>query len=375
MKKIPIIIPCFSKQEADAAAAAVRSGWVNQGPKVEQFEKMVARFVGSKYAVATSSGTSALHIALLLAGIKPKDEVIVPSFTFIATVNNIIHLGAKPVFVDIDQNTYNIDHTKIEKSISKKTKVIMPVHQIGLPAEMKHISKIAKKHNLRIIEDAACALGAQYHGKKIGSLSELTCFSFHPRKIITTGEGGMITTDNKNMCEKAKSYRSHGVNVSGRYDIPGFNFRMTDIQAAIGIEQMKKLNYLITERIRLAGKYNKTLGGIKHLSVPYVPANTTHIYQSYIIRINQNSPVSRDGIMKKLEKKGIATRTISAVHLEPYYRKNFGGIKLPVTELCHKNTLLLPLYPTMTEKEQNYVIRNLKNILNPKFCIRNRITS
>ncbi|MBN1384071.1 MAG: DegT/DnrJ/EryC1/StrS family aminotransferase [Elusimicrobia bacterium] len=373
MKKIPITVPYLSNKESEAAARVVRSKWVNQGPMVEQFEQAVSRFVKSKYAVATSSGTSALHIALLLAGIKPNDEVILPSFTFIATVNNIIHLGAVPVFVDIDPKTYNLDPKKVEECINHKIrnskfgirnlKAIMPVHQIGLPAEMKHILKTAKKYNLRIIEDAACALGAEYNGKKIGSISGLTCFSFHPRKIITTGEGGMITTDNKNLYEKAKSYRSHGVSGSGEYNIPGFNYRMTDIQAAIGIEQMKKLKNLITKRVKLAERYNKAFENIKHLVTPYVPAGTKHIYQSYMLRIKQNSQKTRDAIMGNLEKKGIAVRKISAVHMEPYYRKNFRGTKLPVTELCHKNTLILPLYPEMTEKEQNYIIQNLKSIL------------
>ncbi|MEW6556603.1 MAG: DegT/DnrJ/EryC1/StrS family aminotransferase [Elusimicrobiota bacterium] len=362
-EKIPISIPDLSRKEESAVVNVIRSKWISQGKLVEHFEQMIKEFVGAKYALAVNSCTSALHISLLSLGINDWDEVIVPSFTFIATVNSVVNAKATPVFVDIDLNTYNIDHTKIEKTITKKTKAIMPVHQIGLPAEMEHISKIAKKYNLHIIEDAACALGTEYHGMKIGSISELTCFSFHPRKIITTGEGGMITTNNKDIYEKLISLRSHGISTSGKYNIAGFNYRMTDIQAAIGIQQMKKIRHLIDRRIELARRYNESLNKIEYIITPYIPENVKHIYQSYIIRIKQNSPKARDELMKELQKKGIATRKILAAHLEPYYQKKIGEKKLPVTELCNKDTLLLPIYPSMSLKKQDYIIENIRKFL------------
>lgn len=373
--KIPITKLYFDKNEEKMASLAIRRGWVSQGPKVAEFENKVAEYVNAKYAVATSSCTTALHLALIVSGIEKGDEVIVPSYTFIATANAVIFTGAKPVFADIDPATYNIDPKKIQKIITSRTRAIIPVHQIGLPADMDAIIKIAKKNKLKIIEDAACALGSEYKGKKIGGFSELTCFSFHPRKIITTGEGGMITTNNRLLAEKLRILRHHGMSVSPftkhgskkiifeNYTELGYNYRMTDIQASIGICQMEKIDEILKKRIYYARRYNQKLKVIAGLEIPFVPGYAKHNYQSYIIRIKSGIKKSIKQIMQELLEKGIATRNITAIHKEPYYYNKFGKMILPVTEEAARTTVLIPLYPSMTDREQDYVIKNLKNLL------------
>src|SRR3989338_4039590 len=257
-KHIPISKPYFNKQEEKVISDVIRSGWVMQGPRVSEFEEEFAKYVGSKYAVAVSSGTAALHLSLLAIGVKAGDEVIIPSFSFIATANSVVHCGASPVFIDIDQRTYNIDPKRVEeylanavKKNSKKIKAIMPVHQLGMPADMDYIMTIAKKYNLYVVEDAACALGSEYKGRKAGNIGDVGCFSFHPRKIITTGEGGMITTNDKKVAEKVRLLRNHGMTISPHernkkvtikkeeYPLVGYNYRMTDLQGAIGLVQIE----------------------------------------------------------------------------------------------------------------------------------------
>ncbi len=253
--KIPLTKPFFDEKEERAVIKVLRSGWIMQGSKVSEFEKRIANYLSVKYAVAVTSGTTALHLSMRVLDIKKGDEVIVPSLTFIASANCILYVGAEPIFADIDEKTYNIDPKDIERKITKKTKAVIAVHQIGLPAEMDEIRKICKDHKLFLIEDAACALGAEYKGKKVGGLSDLACFSFHPRKSITTGEGGLITTNNKNYYDELISLRSHGmINKNGEetYPLLGYNYRMTDLQASIGIEQFKKLELILKKRRKLA---------------------------------------------------------------------------------------------------------------------------
>ena len=371
---IPITKPFIGEEEKKACFDTIASGWVSQGPKVSEFENLISNYVDAKYGVATNSCTSALHIALLSMGIKPNDEVIVPSLTFIATANSVLYTGAKPVFVDIDEKTYNIDPEKIEEKITEKTKLIIPVHQIGLSADMDKINKIAKKNNLNVLEDAACALGSEYNNKKIGSINT-ACFSFHPRKSITTGEGGMIVTNNEKIEKLARILRSHGASVSDlsrhksskvvfeEYSYLGYNYRMTDIQACIGIEQFKKLSYIIKRRKEMARRYNNMLGDIKSVIVPFVSNKCTHTYQSYMIRLN-NPKLNRDELMQKLLEKGIATRKgIMAIHREPYYVKKFGSTYLPITEKITDSTIIIPLFTEMTEEQQNYVVENIKKSL------------
>lgn len=370
--KIPITKPFFDDAEQQSVIQTLRSGWVTQGPKVAEFEESINKFLGTKYAVATTSATTALFLSLYLLEIGPGDEVLVPSFSFIATANVVVHVGAKPVFVDIDPKTYNIDPQKIEKAINKKTKAIIPVDQVGLPCDLDKILAIAKKHNLYVIEDAACALGSIYKGRKIGSMADLVCFSFHPRKTVTTGEGGMIVTRHKKWSDKLRMLRHHGMSVSDsvrhkatkvvyeRYPFVGFNFRMSDIQASVGIEQMRKLTKILKKRAELAKNYTKAFTKSKYVIPPYVPDGLTHNWQSYIIRVAKNSPISRDKLMQKLLDEGISTRIgIMAAHMEPAYQNMIGKIYLPESEAATKETITIPLYYHMSRDEQDFVISKI----------------
>ena len=364
--KIPISKIFIDEQEEQEVITVLRSGWIMQGPKVEMLEKEIASYVTTTHAIAVSSGTAALHLSLLALGIKEGDEVIVPSFSFVATSNCVLYVGATPVFADIDKKTFNIEPQDIEKKITKKTKAIIAVHQIGLPAKLDKIQEICKKYKLLLIEDAACALGAQFQGKKIGSFGDVACFSFHPRKSITTGEGGMITTNNKEIAEMLKILRSHGaVKENGKeiYRYLGYNYRMTDLQAAVGLVQYKKLETILQKREEIASFYDNSFKNTTSITVPYIPENMNHTYQSYMIQIH-HPKISRDVLAKQLEEKGITTRNgITAIHKEPLYKKLLGETVLPVTEEMANNCLIIPLYTQMTTKEQEYVTTQLKNLL------------
>jgi len=371
---IPITRPYVFEEEAEAAAQVVRSGWLTQGQQVRLFESAVADYVGAKHAVATSSCTTALHLALIAAGIGPGDEVICPSFTFIATANSVVHAGAKPVFVDIDAETLNIDLSQIEAAITPRTRAIMPVDQIGLAADIQGVLAVAKRHDLLVIEDAAPSLGATVGESRVGNLSDLTCFSFHPRKSITTGEGGLITTNNDDFADRLQRLRSHGASTSdlfrhqsGTTDLEvypeiGYNYRMTDIQAAIGRVQMGRLDDILAKRRHLAERYTRLISRIKALEPPREPLGRKHTYQSYCVWLNCQR--SRSEIMADLAAAGIATRRgVMAIHLEPFYRDMYPTLSLPVTERATDRTLLLPLYADMTETEQDMVVRALNDTL------------
>ncbi len=373
--QVPITKPYVGEEEALAAAEAVRSGWLVQGLRVAEFEQAVATYVGARYAVATSNCTTALHLALLCRDIGPGDEVIVPSFTFIATANAVLHAGATPVFVDIDARTYNMDPQAISAAITRRTRAIIAVDQIGLAADLDAIKDIASSHALHLIEDAAPAIGATYRGQRVGSISPVTCFSFHPRKSITTGEGGMITTDDEKLAAQARVLRAHGASISDlarhhaskvtieEYDVLGYNYRMTDIQAAIGIEQLKKLDWILARRRALADRYAKALAGIRGITPPYAAADAPHTYQSYIVRLDPNLWPPRDEVMAQLLKRGVASRRgVMAIHAEPFYRRRGAWVSLPVTDAAVEQTMLLPLYATMTEEEQDAVLNALQDI-------------
>ncbi len=365
---IPLTKPYFSKDEEDAVIKTLRSGWVTQGPKVEEFENLVAKYTGAKYASAVSSATTGLFLSLYALGVDPGDEVIVPSFTFIACANVIVHLGGQPVFVDIDSETYNLSPALVEKKVTKKTKAIIAVDQIGLPCNIKEILKIARRNNIHIVEDAACAIGSKVNGKMVGSLGHLTVFSFHPRKSITTGDGGVIVTNNKSLDKKLKMLRQHGMSVSDvkrhksnkvikeSYRFVGFNFRMTDLQAAVGVEQMKKLPEILKKRRLLAERYTNAFKNKKNIITPFVPKGFVHNYQSYMIRLNTKK-VSVAALRQRLLNLGVNTRFgIMASHLEPAYTKMMGKISLPETEKATRQTLILPLYYHMTKEQQEFVI-------------------
>lgn len=378
MKRIPITKPYFTYKEEKLVIKTIKSGWVVQGPMIERFERLFSGFTGASFSCATNSCTTALHLSLIVSKIKENDEVILPSFTHPATINVVLYLNAKPVLVDIDLDTYNIKVDEVKKKISSRTKAIIPVHLFGLAANLGEIYKIANKYRLIVIEDAACAIGAEYDGKKIGSFDSLACFSFHPRKIITTGEGGMITTNDKKIYNLLTSLRSHGTSISDlahhkakkiifpKFVRLGFNYRMTDIQAAIGVVQMEKLPEIIEKRRKMAKYYNERLAGIDSIVLPVEPNGYKHVYQSYVIRIKENSQLSRDEIMNRLQRRGISTRKgTCAIHNEPYYKRkfNYKPKDFPNSLIADRTTIALPLFHTMTKENQDYVVGALLEVI------------
>ena len=370
---IPITRPVTGAEEIQAAADAISSGWLSQGPRVQQFEQAIAAYVGAPSAVATSNCTTALHLALIAAGVGPGAEVICPSFSFIATANAIRHTGAEPRFVDIEPSTLNIDPARVESAITSRTRAIVPVDQIGLAADIPAIGAIARHHRLAVVEDAAPSLGATIGDARVGSLSDFTCFSFHPRKSITTGEGGMITTASPEAAARLRRLRSHGASTSDLarhqtttiefeyYDELGFNYRMTDIQAAIGIVQLGRLEGILAERRRLARRYTAMLAEVPGVETPVEPNDRSHTFQSYCIRV----PAPRRAhVMERLAGEGIASRRgVMAIHLEPLYRRSDPWLHLPETERAAAETLLLPLFVGLTEADQERVIATLASSL------------
>jgi len=376
--KIPITYPSFDETDKEAITATLETGWVTQGSGVEEFENTFSKFCNTKFSIATSSCTAALHISLIGFDIKPGDEVIIPAFTFVATANVVEYLGAKPVFCDIDLETYNIDVTQIEDKITDKTKAIIPVHLFGLCAEMNPIIEMAKKYNLKIVEDAACALGAYYHGKHPGNFGFPACFSFHPRKSITTGEGGMITTGIPTLNVIYRSLRNHGWENSKQAEpdlnILGYNYRMTDIQGALGVSQVKKLKNILDKRNKLAIAYDKAFEDIDELITPFVPKNHLHAYQSYVCLLKSKKTISHDlgnmnnrrnDLMKKLEESGVASRQGTyCVPMLGYYKNkyNYSDNDFPNSFIADKLSIAIPLYPQMTAEEHNYVIDSIIKI-------------
>ena len=372
---IPITKPALGEDEARAPYESIKSGWVTQGPKVVDFEKAVASYVGAKHGIATTSCTTGLHLALASIGVGRGDEVIVPSFTFIASANAVLHTGADVVFCEIDARTFNVDPGDIEKRITKRTKAIMPIDQIGLACDIAAVNDIAKAHGIDVVEDAAPAIGESYQGRRVGSNAHQTVFSFHPRKVITTGEGGMITTDDDALADRARRLRAHGMSVSDlerhrsdhviieAYDELGFNYRMTDIQASIGLVQLRRLDELLSVRRAKAKRYNEELSEIGGIEVPYVPPYAEHTYQSYCLRLTKGT-LDREVLMTNLLRRGIATRRgVMASHLEKTYTSRYGRVSLPVTEEATRTTMLIPLYATMSVEEQTYVIDALREEL------------
>jgi len=366
---IPITKPALTEEEARAPYESIRSGWVTQGPKVAEFEKALAAYVGAKHGIATTSCTTGLHLALASIGVGPGDEVIVPSLTFIASANAVLYTGADVVFCEVDARTLNVDPSDVEKRITKKTKAIMPIDQIGLACDIDAINEIAKRHGVDVVEDAAPAIGESYKGRKVGSNAHQTVFSFHPRKVITTGEGGMITTDDDALADRARKLRAHAMSVSDldrhRADRPimeeypelGFNYRMTDIQASIGLVQLSRLDELLRIRRAKAERYNVELSDIPGVAVPFVPPYAEHTYQSYCVRLTEDCRLDREELMANLLRRGVATRRgVMASHLEKTYTSRYGAVSLPVTEEATRTTLIIPLYATMTDDEQTYVI-------------------
>ncbi len=361
---ILIARPQIGEEEKRAVLEVLNSGVIAQGPKVAEFEKQFAQYIGAKYAIAVSSGTAALHLALLALGIGRGDEVITSPFSFIATANAILYVGAKPVFVDIDEDDFNINEEKIEEKITKKTKAILPVHLYGQAAEMARILEIAQKYNLCVIEDACQAHGAEYKSRKVGSLGDCGCFSFYPTKNMTTGEGGIVTTNSKEIYEKVKVLREHGSKVRYYHQVLGYNFRMTDMEAAIGTEQLKKLDKFNRKRQKNARILTEGLKDIKGIIVPKIKENRTHVFHQYTIRITKEFGKTRDEVAKILNENNIGTgiHYPLPIHKQPLYQKLGYKDKLEVAEKLSQEVLSLPVHPEITRKDLNYIIDKIRNL-------------
>ena len=360
---INIAKPIIEEEEVEAATMVLKSGAIAQGPKVEAFEEAFASFIGTRYAIAVNSGTAALHTALLALGVGDGDEVITSSFTFISTANSILFTGAKPVFADIEEQSFNIDPLKILEKITPRTKAIIPVHLYGQPCDMNRVMNIAKAHSLAVIEDACQAHGAEYKGKKAGSFG-IGCFSFYPTKNMITGEGGMITTNDKNIAESARMIRNHGQKERYLHDILGYNYRMTDLAAAIGICQLKKLPQLNDKRIQNANTLTKGLNGITGLILPSTQPNTKHVFHQYTVRVTECFGMSRDELREKLKGKGIDTRIYYPlpIHKQPFYQKLGYNEYLPNSENAAREVFSLPVHPSLTEEDLEFIVQALQSI-------------
>jgi dTDP-4-amino-4,6-dideoxygalactose transaminase len=364
---IPVMRPWLGEEEAEAAAEAVASGWIAQGPRVQEFEEAFAAAIGTPHAVAVSSCTAALHLALIAAEIGPGDEVIVPSLSFIATANAARYVGAQPVFADVDLATQNLAPETVEPHLTGRTRAVILVDQAGVPADLDAIRALCDPLGVTVIEDAACAAGSTYRARPAGAGAALAAFSFHPRKLITTGEGGMLTTSDGSVATRLRRLREHGMDISAadrhrsqqpvieHYTEVGFNFRMTDIQAAIGLVQLRKLAPMIARRRALARRYQELLAGIPGLLTADDPPHGETNYQSFWTLLPEESAVGRDELLRLLADAGIsARRGIMAAHLEPAY----AGAKpssLPATERLTARSLILPLFHQMTESQQEHV--------------------
>lgn len=377
-RSIPIALPSTGEEEWGAAREPILSGWLTQGPKVAAFEKSFAEAHGVDHALATTSCTTALHLALAGLGVGPGDEVIVPSFTWVATANAVLYCGATPVFVDVERSTNNIDVAQVKAKVTANTKAVIPVHLFGLCADIDAL-RAALPNHVKIVEDAACAAGATYHGRHAGALGDSGCFSFHPRKAITTGEGGMVTTNDAEYAARMNILRNHGASISEEqrhngprpyllpeFNLMGFNYRMTDIQAAIGLVQLRKMNGFIAERASWAAYYRSELGGLNWLCMPDEPEGGLHAWQSFVCYVDSDeAPMPRNEIMERLQARGVSTRPgTHAVHMLGYYQERFGlhDDDFPGARDCASNTIALPLHNRMTEEDYAYVVSALKQL-------------
>ena len=370
-KMIPYGRQTIEEDDVQAVVDVLRSDYLTTGPKIAEFEKMVADCVGAKYAVAISNGTSALHAACFAAGIQSGDEVITTPLTFAASSNCVLYCGGTPVFADVDPKTYNIDPEDIRRKITDKTKAIIAVHLAGQPCDMDEIHKIAKEHDLLVIEDGAHALGSVYKGKKVGTISDMTTFSFHPVKPITTGEGGMIVTDNEEFYKKMMLFRSHGItrdeNLMTRNDGPwfyqqldlGYNYRITDIQCALGCSQMKKLDRFLARRKEIVARYNEAFADCENIVTPYQLPETESGWHLYIVQVKN---CDRREIFEALREHGIAVNVhYIPVYLHPYYQEHgYKDVHCRNAEEVYSHIISLPLYPTLTEEQQEFVIQGIK---------------
>ncbi|MEE9441114.1 MAG: DegT/DnrJ/EryC1/StrS family aminotransferase [candidate division Zixibacteria bacterium] len=401
LANVPITLPMFDGNEEREVCEVLRSGWVVQGPKVAEFEKKFASFVNAPNAIAVSSCTTGLHLALRVMGIGPGDEVLLPSFTFVATANSVEYTGAKPVFIDIDPWTFNVNPVsvsvylnKLKSAGQKLPKAIIPVSLFGLCADMESINEIARKYNLIVIEDAACGMGATRAGNHAGNEADMAVFSFHPRQAITTGEGGMIITKDNDIADKLRVMRNHGASESDierhiaeggsllpEFNSLGYNYRMTDLQGAVGVAQMEKAREIFENRRRAAARYDYFLQDIKGIETPYLPDGYNHAYQSYVCMykfnamtgdryINwdtiENWNTERNRLMKGLQEQGIAARQgTHAVHTLGYYKDKYGyeDHDFPYSYIADRLSIALPIFPQITSGQQGLVVDILNTIV------------
>ncbi len=364
---IPVMKPWLGEEEVAAAAASIRSGWVAQGPRVAEFEERFAQYVGTASGVAVSSCTTGLHLVLHALGLGPGDEIVVPSLSFIASANAPRYVGATPVFADVDPVTHNMTAETIAPVVTERTAAVIAVHQVGMPLDLDDIRSFCAGRGIQIIEDAACAVGSRYRGDLVGAGPDPVVFSFHPRKILTTGEGGMVVTGDEKLASRLRTLRQHAMSVSAferhdrkasdfeEYPELGFNFRMTDIQAAIGIVQLEKLDEMIHRRRELAARYAEQLATIPGVTAPADPAHGQTNFQSYTVVLAADFPVGRNALIELLHSKGISTRRgVMAAHHEPTFADHHHG-DLSVTDTLAATAIILPLYHEMTEADVDRV--------------------
>jgi dTDP-4-amino-4,6-dideoxygalactose transaminase len=373
---IPIAKPYITEVEAQAAYDTILTGWITQGPKVAEFEEKFADYVGSKYAVAVSNCTTGLHLSMIVAGIGENDEVICPSMSYIATANCIKYVNAIPVFAEINPKTLSLDIDDVKHRITNKTKAILLVHQVGFPADIDAFQNLCNEHGLILIEDAACAIGSSYKGKKIGSHSDLVCFSFHPRKVITTGDGGMITTSNKEYYDRLKLLRQHGMSINDRVRHEsktvifedhveiGYNYRMTDIQASVGIKQLENLDWIINERRKIALFYIEQFKNLDFISLPTENENIFSNFQSFSIYLKPECCINRNELMEKMLDVGIATRRgVMTIHRELAYKNLDNNVSLPISEDTCDRSIILPLYVGIKTSELEYIAKTFIDLI------------
>ncbi len=364
-KIIRIAQPLISKEEKDAVIKVLNSGKFIQGENVQKFEKEFTKYIGCKYAIAVSSGTAALHLALLSLGIISGHEVVTPSFSFISTANCALYCGAKPVFADIHPRTFNIDPNSVKEKLSRNTKVIIPVHLYGQPSDIDELLKIASEKDIYVVEDCAQAVGAEFNGKKVGAFGDIGCFSFYPTKGITTLEGGMIVTNDEKLSNKLRLLRNIGQESTYKHTELGYNYRMNEVEATIGILQLKNLNKWTKQRIKNAKFLTKNLQEIEGIIPPFNHPKVLHTFNTYTIRVTKEFRISRDDVVKQLINQGIEAKVYysTPIHKQPVYEKlGYGGEYLPETENASKEVLSLPVHPNLSESDLNKIVASIKHL-------------
>jgi dTDP-4-amino-4,6-dideoxygalactose transaminase len=374
-RQIPLALPAVGEAEWQALREPLDSGWLTQGPIVQRFERAFAERHGVGHALSTTSGTTALHLALIALGVGPGDEVIVPAFTWVATANAVLYTGATPVFADVDGDTYNVDPDSVAGAVTPKTRAVIPVHLFGLCADMGAV-RAAVPADVCLVEDAACAVGAEYHGACAGGIGDAGCFSFHPRKIVTTGEGGMLTTNDPEQAAEVERLRNHGASVSaevrhGRaapyelpdFDVLGFNYRMSDVHAALGLVQLAQLEQFLLDRETQARAYQEALRDLPWLQLPSCPPGYRHSWQSYVVVVRDDGPVGRDQLMRRLQERGVSTRPgTTSVPTLGLYHERLGSEPdaFPVSKMLHERAVAIPLHNRMTSDDVSYVAQAIR---------------